>query len=284
MLGCPKCKSNHIQKDGHYFRSNDSRMVQRYRCKICSKKFSKATLELEYRQNKRRINHQVFKLYCSGVSCNRMAWILGVHRLTIKRKILYLAKKSLIEHNKLLLNLKVDHIQIDDLITIEHTKLKPLTVTTAYSVDKKLMLSCKVSQIPAFGHLAKISRAKYGYRKSFHKHGLKKVFEEIKPVVSSFSLFESDKHQLYPEFIMRYFPKATHNTFKSERGCVSGQGELKKKKFDPIFQINHNYATLRGDINRLFRRTWCTTKDPKMLQCHLDIYKYFYNLRSLKLI
>jgi len=284
MQGCPYCHSNQFIKDGRYFRKNDSRYVQRFQCKECFKKFSIATTELECGHKKRRINYQVFKLYCSGVSLNRMAWILGVHRLTIKRKILYLAKKCNRDHQKLIQNRVFSEIHIDDLITIEHTKLKPLSVTNIYASDQRLILKSQVSQIPAFGLLAKISRAKYGYRESHLREGLDKVFTEVAPYIKKDALFKSDMHQLYPEYIFKYFPKAELQTFKSEKGCVSGQGELKKQKYDPIFSINQFNAKLRADLNRLFRRTWCTTKDPRMLQCHLDIYRHFYNLRSLKVI
>ncbi|HXH75974.1 MAG TPA: hypothetical protein VNJ08_13465, partial [Bacteriovoracaceae bacterium] len=74
-----------------------------------------------------------------------------------------------------------------------------------------------------------------------------------------------------------YLPKGKHLTFKSERGCVAGQGELKKVRFDPLFIVNHTCAMFRANVNRLIRKTWCTTKDPQRLKDHLDIFMYFYN-------
>ena len=62
-----------------------------------------------------------------------------------------------------------------------------------------------------------------------------------------------------------------------EKGCVAGQGELKKVGKDPLFHINHTLAMLRANINRLFRRTWCTTKDPERLKDHLAIYTWVHN-------
>ena len=41
---------------------------------------------------------------------------------------------------------------------------------------------------------------------------------------------------------------------------MTGQGELRDKRFDPMFALNHTCAMLRANINRLFRRTWCTSK------------------------
>ncbi len=48
--------------------------------------------------------------------------------------------------------------------------------------------------------------------------------------------------------------------------------ELKKKQFDPLFSVNHTFATMRAKINRLNRRTWCTTKLPERLADHIDIF------------
>ena len=39
---------------------------------------------------------------------------------------------------------KFNHLQIDDLITIEHTKLKPLTISVAVDAERRLILGAEV--------------------------------------------------------------------------------------------------------------------------------------------
>jgi hypothetical protein len=163
------------------------------------------------------------------------------------------------------------------LITKENSKLKPLSVTIAVEENCRRILATEVSRIPAFGHLAHIAVKKYGKRKSEHFEGLTRLFQKISPVLSSEVCIKSDDHQLYPGFISAYLPRAKHQTFPSERSCVAGQGELKKVRFDPLFIVNHTCALLRANINRLIRKTWCTTKDPERLQDHIEIFTYFYN-------
>ncbi|WP_208107818.1 IS1 family transposase, partial [Bacteriovorax stolpii] len=96
--GCPNSgciyfqKNTFCKKDGYYLRKDDSRQIQRYKCSACSKKFSRATGTLEFGQKKRRINKTIFKILSSGVSMRRSAIILGVHRTTIDRKLVYLAQ------------------------------------------------------------------------------------------------------------------------------------------------------------------------------------------------
>jgi hypothetical protein len=172
---------------------------------------------------------------------------------------------------------KFEEIQIDDLITIEHTKLKPLTVSIAVEKNGRKILGMAVSRIPAFGHLAAVSRKKYGFRPCKHKEGLKQLFEQIAPVVATHACIQSDEHQLYPDFVRRYLPHARHRRHKSAPSCVAGQGELKRRARDPLFAINHTLAMLRANINRLVRRTWSTSKTPEGLHKHLLIYMDYHN-------
>lgn len=279
---CPKntCKSDKIVKDGFYFRANDSRKIQRFKCNACHAKFSASTATLEFGQKKRRVNALLLKLFCAKVTQKRAARIAGVNKNTVARKFDYWAKKSKVKNQRFrekLSKCKVEHMQFDDLITKEKTKLKPLSVTIAVDVKRRFILGANVSQIAAFGNLAKISVKKYGRRKSYHKENLSETLRDLAPVLQENALIESDEHQNYEPIVKKHFPVAKYIQYKSERGCVAGQGELKKVKYDPIFAINHTLAMLRDSIATFVRRTWCTTQDPNRLEGHLEMFIYYYN-------
>jgi len=109
--------SEFIIKAGTFKRKDDSRVIQRFKCKICNTRFSTSTGKLEYRQNKRRVNYQLYKLLCSGVSMRRSSMLLNIHRTTVKRKLFYLGEKARIKNNKLHSKLKtnkVTNLQFDD--------------------------------------------------------------------------------------------------------------------------------------------------------------------------
>lgn len=280
---CPniKCKNrNLVVKDGSYRRKSDSKTIPRFKCCTCKKRFSSATFSPTYRQNKRRVNPKLRELLASGISMRRSARLLKIHYITVARKVNFLAKLADMKHDKYLEFLRmnpVKMVQLDDLITLEHTKCKPLSVTIAIDELTRKILAINVSSMPAFGHLAKISRKKYGWRKDEREKGLKNVLSKIQKSVAHSAMITTDEHQLYPKNIKRYFPHATHKTYKGERSSVYGQGELKKVKFDPLFNINHTCAMLRANINRLIRKSWCTTKKPHMLMNHLKIYMEYHN-------
>ena len=91
----------------------------------------------------------------------------------------------------------------------------------------------------------------------------------------------SDQNPHYEPDVKKHFPEALYKTYKGRRGCVVGQGELKSGGFDPLFCLNHTAAMLRANMNRLFRRTWCTTKTVFGLEDHIAIYARAHNERIL---
>ena len=280
----PQCPSPSPRKHGFYFRPSDSKSIQRWICLACKRHFSDATFQAPYLHNKRRANPEVAKLLCSGVSQRRIALLLGLTRVTVARKLAFLAKRAEIRHEESLQTFpKATQVQFDDLITQEHTKCKPLAISLAVEKGTRRILGFEVSSIPASGLLASLSRNKYGPRKNERPRALHRLFEKIGKALDPGVCFASDEDPLYPPVVRRHFPKAAHERHPGGRGCISGQGELKKRVFDPLFSLNHTCAMLRANINRLFRRTWCTTKKAERLRQHVAVYVDFHNTVLLKL-
>jgi transposase-like protein len=277
---CPnlKCTSPMPRKNGTYFRPSDSKSIQRWVCKCCQRQFSDATFQAPYLQNKRRVNPEVARLLSSGVSQRRIALLLRITRVTVARKLAFLAKRAEQRHEEELATLpKVKEVQFDDLITIEHTKCKPLAISLAVESGTRRILGFEVSSIPASGLLASLSRKKYGPRRNLRPLGLQRLFVKIRKALDPEVSFSSDEDPLYPTLVRRNYPGSAHVRHPGGRGCISGQGELKKQSFDPLFSLNHTCAMLRANINRLFRRTWCTTKKPECLRQHIAVYVEFHN-------
>ena len=128
----------------------------------------------------------------------RSAFLLKIDRLTVDRKLLYLAKKAKLRHQDFLQELKnkVTSVEFDDLITSEHTKMKPLTLSIAVDATKRTILSARVGRIPAFGLLADRSRKKYGPRDNDHPKTLKAMFEEMSFTIAPTALVQSDEHPI----------------------------------------------------------------------------------------
>lgn len=289
-VNCPnfKCPSlqaaspitGSIVSNGSFYRKSDSRRIQRYFCKSCSKHFSKASAHPCFLQKKRRINPVLKKLLCSGVSQRRAAQILMVNPKTVIRRFRFLASQARIEHENWLkryIENPVYNIQFDDLETSEHTKCKPLSVAIAIDTKNRKIMGFQVAAMPAKGHLAKTAIRKYGYRKDQRGVAWDQMMKQLKPFVSKNAVFTSDENPHYPKYLFNHHPDAIHIQMKGGRGAITGQGELKKLKYDPLFLLNHTCAMLRANLNRLFRKTWCTTKNQQGLKDHLDLFVSYFN-------
>lgn len=265
--------SRHGKHDGY-------ERVQRYRCKLCGKIYSDSTDDPQKLKRKSKLLSAIFQTLVSGVSQRRAAIILNINRKTLVRKFRWLGDESLTELKRQNLNRKrVDVVEFDDLETIEHTKCKPLSVTLAVEVKSRHVLGFEVSRMPAKGKIAALARKKYGYRKDERAEARERLFQNIKEHISETAKIKSDQNPHYVADVKKHFPKAIHENHQGRDACVTGQGELKRGGFDPLFSINHTFAKLRADINRLFRRTWCTTKKPYELRRHIAMMVIYHNFR-----
>ena len=105
----------------------------------------------------------------------------------------------------------------------------------------------------------------------------REILKAMVPHLAPAVLIESDEHQKYHQEIASALPEATHSQFPSVRGALTGQGELKRTGFDPLWGINHTLAMMRDNIKRLARRTWCTTKQAQSLDDVIAIYVHYHN-------
>jgi len=276
---------SHPVRFGSYLRACDQRRIHRFRCPHCKRTFSKQSLSPLYRSRLRTVHEPIRKLLCSGVSLRRTAILLRVSRGTVADRLKRLGHSARYEHQLLLKHLKkngaISEIQFDELETLEHSKLKPLSVPLAVIAKNRVILSFAVCKMPSKGVLAEKSKEKYGPRKDERRQAIRQVLKEIKPLTNSETVIRSDSAPRYPGPIKRVL-KAQHRQEISRKGCIVGQGELKKIGFDPLFSLNHSCAMLRANINRLFRKTWCTTKKAENLAHHIIIYVVYHNRWILK--
>jgi hypothetical protein len=212
------------------------------------------------------------------VSQRRCAYLLKLNRKTIRRKFIYLGKRALVELRRFNAARPSSQIvEFDDLETFEHTKCKPLSVTLAVESQTRRILSFSVASMPAKGRLTRKAFKKYGPRKDDRARGRKLLLASLVGLVDERVVIKSDQNPHYPDDVRKFLPKSKHITFRGKRGAITGQGELKKIAFDPLFSLNHTCAKMRADINRLIRKTWCTTKKAERLRYHLAIMSLYHN-------
>lgn len=284
LPACPNCctyprnRPTRVRRSGFFRRAASQKPIQRFFCFDCGRGFSDATFTFEYRQRRRELNKPIFMALASNVSMRRAATIVVTNRKTVDRRLIYFDRVARDYHDNLLAGLEPQkNIQFDDMETSEHTKLKPLAIPLVVTHPNRIIISYDVAEMPAKGHLAALSVKKYGRRQDLRAAAWANVLSRAATVTTPTVVISSDSHKRYPEMIRKHLPDAEHVQVNSRRACVAGQGELKKGGFDPIFSINHTAAMLRANINRLIRKTWCTTKRKDRLLCHISLYVLWHN-------
>lgn len=219
------------------------------------------------------LNSRLAELLTEGVSLRASSRILGLTYRNTYRKFLWF--KKLVEIEKAKLKVHASVLQFDELESIHHTKCKPLSIVLVVN-ERNQLLEAQVAEMPAKGRLAAFSRMKYGPRKDQRAEKLKEAFSYMSSHLQDLpKLIQSDANPSYAKPTRFFFPGIKYEQFnRSEKERVQSRmhEKLQKKKFDPLFAINHKCALLRSQIKRLTRRSWCTTKKVENLQLHLDLF------------
>ena len=243
---------------------------------------SSATHTATYKQKRRRLNHAIEWDIGSSTSQRRIAKKLGCTRKTVARKIAFLAQEARKKSGAWLdAHHPFEEVQWDELITFEHSRLKPLSIAVMSCVRTRCIIGFGVAQVPANGLIAERSREKYGHRANKSAAMRKRVLGEAAQHIAPNATIPTDEHPHYANEIGQFFPDATHIQHRSVRGSLTAQGELKRTGFDPLFGINHTLAMMRDNLKRLARRTWCTTKAISGLEDELAVYMHFHNTKLI---
>ena len=251
----------------------------------CRRYYSTARKSPCYRQKKRHLNPLIEKFLCSTMSQRRIAKLLGISRLTLTRKFLFLGKGAISKNAKDLEAFeggKIKEVLVDEMEDIVHTKCKPVSIALIVTHDRRI-LGHAVSRIrPKTRKLNEKSKKKYPQWTPNAEEKFGELLKKLKPILHDEVIIHSDKKWFYERQIREILPNARHVRYKSRRAKDSGQGELKEGHSDPLFPLNHTCGMLRANINRLIRKTWCTSKKLEALDMHIAIYTHFHNNVLLK--
>ena len=261
---------------GTYFRKDDSRTIQRFRCGNCRRGFSSATFAPAYRQKKRRFNRRIFWMLGMKVSMRAISLYSRLSMPTIGRKLVYLGLRSG-EYLHNLPDRDVKAIQFDELQSSIHTKCKPVSIPIVVGATSRRILSVKVASMPAQHPLVDIALKRYGPRNDDRPAAIQHTLAAAKHMLATHVEITTDMAPRYPDPIRTLFPQGRHSVHRSRRARHGGQGELKRGRDDPLFSLNHTAAMVRDGVGRMVRKTWGNSKRMDRLELHLQIYAQFHN-------
>lgn len=281
------------RKKGYRRPKHNHQPVPVYQCKACDRKFS-ATQAKPIRQHHRPdLNTQVFKLAVSGVSMRRMVALLGCSKRTVQRKIEHLALEAQKHHAAFLADPanRTTYVMMDELETFLHARYKQLSVPMVVRVKTGDILAFEVCRIPSTMTLggAGVNPLPPGGSPWVHDDRpalLPKVLAAVKPLLKEQSTLATDGYPSYPKWIKEAGLKVSHQVHRSPKETNLGRAKKRAdgapRERDPLFAINVLHGKLRGDLARLGRRTWITTKTVEGLRNHLWLYVAWVNGYALR--
>lgn len=267
-------------KKGYYVTQWNHQKVPRYECRGCRKRFSSHTFYRTYKQKKPYLNETIFKLYCSATTQRRIATILKINRKTVVRKFLFLAQNSQLEHSKRIevKAFKVTEVQFDEMLSFEHTRLRPLSIALAVEKKSYQVLDIGVAQSHYQGRLSSIALKKYGPREDKSYEAREKVFKTLNSLVQSTCHIITDAKPHYRTEIKNHIPRATLSQVKNRGNRLAQLLKAKRQnKEDSMFELNLIAARIRHDLSRMARKVWVTTKKAENLQRHLMLFVAYQN-------
>jgi len=266
---------------GRFWRQDDSRWIQRYRCKLCRRNFSTSTGTDTWRLRLRRYSEEILDRLAQKGSQRGIARSFGIHRSTVAHRTKMYGMRAEVYFDKLRVK-DIRHVQFDEMQSSVHTKCKPVSMPLAVCAETRMILYVDVCVMPAGHPLKDISERRYGLRPDDRPEAVTRAMKRLKPMIARGGQITTDRASRYFAPIAKILPGVGHIAFKSRKARIGGQGELKKIGFDPLFAINHTAAMFRDGVARLIRKTWCNSKRIDMLRWHMLLYAKYFNERLLK--
>jgi transposase-like protein len=263
------------RRDGRYQPRCRPHPVQRFRCRLCGRRFSRQTFRADRDQKKPHLNAPFLRLMLACVGLRQSARVLGVARRTVERRFLWLARHAALFHANRLAALN-GPFMLDELETFEANRYQPVTVPVLIEPRSLFVIATQAAPLRRKGRMTdtqrrrrRVHEAKHGRRPSHSAPAVSGVLERLRVISRGPVVLHSDHKPLYEQVGRRLFgPRfvwAPHSP------------SARRDRRNPLFPINHTNARLRHFMARLRRRTWCVSKRRLCLQQHLNIAALWMN-------
>lgn len=290
----PTCAAHHPASSdfcvrfGFYRASCRPHPVQRFRCKSCSKTFSRQTFRADYRDKRPDLNVPLLKLLACGTGlreCGRQLG-LGLRSTELKaRKIArHLRQFNLAQRGPLPAG---SRLVFDELETYETRRnTRPLTVPFLVEGESLFLIWAESETIRPSGRMSKARKAailadeqRFGPRKDRSERAIARTLRrgaDLLPEGRAVRV-DTDEKTVYPGQLERAFgaDRVDHQRTNSL---------VPRETWNPLFPVNSEEARARDMLGRLRRESWLVSKARRWLDLALHVhiaYRNYVRRRSL---
>ena len=290
---CPNriCPAHHIETldpkeqpfytcEGSYHPKCRPIPVPRFKCKICTRGFSRQTFRQDYCDNKPHLNAKLFDLLASGLGLRQAGRNLKLSRRCTELKARKISRHlGRLDHNLLDQLPKGSSFQMDEMETFEQDRRAcPLTLPILIEQESMLVVAAASAPIRPSGKMSEKRRAAIakrekasGRRKNSSRKCLRSVLARTSRFVKRLDQvrLDTDEKSTYPGLARWAFGrKLRHQRFSSK---------LVRDTSNPLFPINLTNAMARDLNGRLRRRSWLASKQRAFLDLQLNVFMTYRN-------
>ena len=266
---------------GYYRPLCRSHPVPRFRCRTCSRGFSRQTFRADYRDHKPDRNLLVVLLLVSGIGLRQAGRIAGLARSSTTAKFRKIAGHVTALNSNLRGGLQGRvTLQLDELETYEGRRnTRPLTLPVLIERESRFIIDAICAPIRPSGAMTTARKraiaadeARFGRRPHESNQAVRRVLAAGRAMCREVSevILQTDEKSTYPALARRAFGtrRLAHEQTNSK---------LARGTWNPLFPINHTEAMARDLVGRLRRESWLVSKQGKYLNLHLQLYIAYRN-------
>ncbi len=262
---------------GSYWPKCRAHPVPRFRCRTCSRGFSRQTFRMDYCDKKPQLNTFAFQLLSSGIGFRQTSRLINLSRRCLELKFRKIARHlgHLNSNLRGPLRAPTTTLQLDEIETYETQRnTRPLTLPVLIERESRFMIAAAAAPIRPRGKMTAARRraiaedeARFGPRKDESRSALRRVFEagaKLSGLLDRIRL-QTDEKSSYPGLASAAFgaDRLFHETTNSK---------VARATWNPLFPINHTEAILRDLMGRLRRQSWLVSKQRQYLDLHLQVH------------
>jgi hypothetical protein len=257
--------------------------VPRFRCKACSRTFSRQTFRADFRDHRPDLNQRLFELLASGVGLRQSARMLKLSFRCTELKYRKIARHLRRVNANLQGELDRQELvfQLDELETFEGQRnTRPLSVPVLIEVESRYIVWAESATIRPRGKMTE--KRKRAIAKAERRHGVRKDLSARalkRTLARGAGLTPEDAQVVLHTDEKSSYPGLAEAAFGVERLVhFQTSSKLARGTWNPLFPINHTEAMARDLMGRLRRESWLASKKRRYLDLGLQLFMAFRNL------
>lgn len=247
---------------------------QRFKCLKCGKGFSRNTFDLDFRKKLPGISEEILECSLRGMSNNSIASKLKVAEATVRNRLTYLARQSLLFEKEAIEDLKInEEVAYDGFETFTYDQYSPCYVNTAVGAESMFTYSTTFSPMNRKGRMTEAQKVKLNELIRKHKRyptnsiaaSSEYVFTLLANKTEGCLTLFTDEHLSYVKALKSVgSPKIKH---------ISISSKLPRTTSNPLFPVNHLHRNYRHFFSSQHRETISFQKHEAGLMDKIQLMK-----------